>query len=104
MRRRYEEMTTTEMSAEGAGMADAVAVVPIAAIEQHGPHLPLGTDAMLADAMVDAVIAHMPEDRPVTFLPTLRQHSRRRPTSRATSSRTPTSCPWARPQPVSSSS
>ena len=50
MRRRYEEMTTTEMSAEGAGLADAVAVVPIAAIEQHGPHLPLGTDAMLAAA------------------------------------------------------
>lgn len=72
MRRRYEEMTTTEMSADGAGLADAVAVVPIAAIEQHGPHLPLGTDAMLADAMVEAVIARLPEDRPVTFLPTLR--------------------------------
>jgi creatinine amidohydrolase len=72
MRRRYEEMTTTEMSAEGAGLAGAVAVVPIAAIEQHGPHLPLGTDAMLADAMVEAVIARLPEDRPVTFLPTLR--------------------------------
>ncbi|MEF2550430.1 creatininase family protein [Aurantimonas sp. A2-1-M11] len=72
MRRRYEEMTTTEISATGADLADAVAVVPIAAIEQHGPHLPLGTDAMLADAMVEAVIARLPEDRPVTFLPTLR--------------------------------
>ena len=64
MRRRYEEMTTTEMSAEGAGLAGAVAVVPIAAIEQHGPHLPLGTDAMLADAMVEGEGAEELEQQP----------------------------------------
>lgn len=72
VRRRFEEMTTGELAACGQELADAAAVLPIAAIEQHGPHLPLGTDAYLADAMVEAVIGRLPDDRPVTFLPTLR--------------------------------
>ncbi|MCQ0988393.1 creatininase family protein [Jiella marina] len=72
MRRRFEEMTSAELAAAGPELADAVAVLPIAAVEQHGPHLPLGTDALLADAMVDLAIARMPAARPVTFLPTFR--------------------------------
>ncbi|MCB8837070.1 creatininase family protein [Aurantimonas sp. VKM B-3413] len=71
MRRRFEEMTSRELE-EVPDLAAAVAVLPIAAVEQHGAHLPLGTDAILADAMVDAVVARLPEDRPVTFLSTLR--------------------------------
>ncbi|MCP3056460.1 creatininase family protein [Aurantimonas marianensis] len=72
MRPRYEEMTSEELAAERSGLDAAVAVVPIAAVEQHGPHLPLGTDAMLADAMVETVLAMLPTARPVTFLPTAR--------------------------------
>ena len=37
-RRRWVEMTTAEFSALP---ADTVAVLPVAAIEQHGPHLPV---------------------------------------------------------------
>lgn len=72
MRQRFEELTSAELAAAGPALAEAVAVVPIAAIEQHGAHLPLGTDAIIADHMVDAVLALLPAAWPVTFLPTLR--------------------------------
>jgi len=34
--------------------ARTVAVLPTGAIEAHGPHLPLGTDVIIADAMARA--------------------------------------------------
>lgn len=72
MRPIYEEMTSAELAAERGSLSDAVAVIPIAAVEQHGPHLPLGTDAILSDEMVALVLSMLPQDRPVTFLSTLR--------------------------------
>ncbi|MCE9591820.1 MAG: creatininase family protein [Planctomycetes bacterium] len=33
---------------------DTIVVVPVAAIEQHGPHLPVGTDTFIADGLADA--------------------------------------------------
>lgn len=48
----------------------AIAILPVAAIEQHGPHLPLQVDAALADAMVQACLPHLPADLPALFLPT----------------------------------
>jgi creatinine amidohydrolase len=47
-----------------------VAVLPVAATEQHGPHLPLSVDADLADGIVAAALPHLPADLPVLFLPT----------------------------------
>ncbi len=48
-----------------------IAVLPIAAVEQHGPHLPLGVDAFLADAYLARARAALPHDLGVTFLPML---------------------------------
>jgi len=32
---------------------DTVVVIPVASIEQHGPHLPVGTDSMIGQGIVD---------------------------------------------------
>lgn len=40
--------------------AGAVVVVPVGATEQHGPHLPLGTDTLLAEAVAEAVVERVP--------------------------------------------
>ncbi|WP_210200583.1 creatininase family protein [Cohaesibacter celericrescens] len=50
-------------------LAEAVAVLPIAAIEQHGPHLPTGTDAVLAEGYIERVVASKPINLPLVFLP-----------------------------------
>jgi creatinine amidohydrolase len=46
-----------------------IAVLPVAAIEQHGPHLPVYTDTCIAEGMVRRVVELLPADLPVTFLP-----------------------------------
>jgi creatinine amidohydrolase len=44
-------------------------VLPVGAIEQHGPHLPGFVDACIAIAVVDRAIELLPSDLPVTILP-----------------------------------
>ena len=46
-----------------------IAVLPLAATEQHGPHLPLGTDVLIAQAYLARVRELLPAGIPVTFLP-----------------------------------
>ncbi len=51
-------------------LARCIAVLPVAAIEQHGPHLPLNVDATLAEGVIAAALQHLPPALPVLFLPT----------------------------------
>src|SRR5579863_6970959 len=46
-----------------------IAVLPLAATEQHGPHLPLETDVMIAQAYLARVRQLLPDALPVIFLP-----------------------------------
>lgn len=52
--RRYAELTTAEVPA--ALSRDSVLVLPTGAIEPHGPHLPLATDIILAEAIATALV------------------------------------------------
>lgn len=47
-----------------------IAVLPVAAIEQHGPHLPLNVDTTLVEGVIAAALPHLPPALPVLFLPT----------------------------------
>lgn len=47
-----------------------VVVLPVGAIEQHGPHLPVSTDATIAEELSVRGAKLVPEDIPVLVLPT----------------------------------
>jgi creatinine amidohydrolase len=49
---------------------DTVAVLPVAAIEQHGPHLPVSVDTTINQGILAAALALLPADAPVLVLPT----------------------------------
>ncbi len=48
-----------------------IAVLPVGAIEQHGPHLPLRVDQAILDGILFATIPLIPDDLPALILPTL---------------------------------
>jgi len=66
-KRDWLEMTWQDLA--GADTARWIAVLPVAAVEQHGPHLPLGVDTFIAEAYLARVRAALPAELPVTFLP-----------------------------------
>src|SRR6186997_2620223 len=65
--RDWTEIRWPEVS--GADTARWIAVLPLAATEQHGPHLPLSTDVMIGEAYLARVRELLPASVPVTFLP-----------------------------------
>lgn len=46
----------------------AVVVLPLGAMEQHGPHLPLFTDALVVQSLVAGVFERLPKGHPFYFL------------------------------------
>ena len=57
------------LQASGA-IREVVAVLPVAATEQHGPHLPLKVDSAIVDGVIQAAVAHLPANSKALFLPT----------------------------------
>ena len=47
-----------------------IAVLPVAATEQHGPHLPLRVDSALVDGVIAAAQPYLAANVPALFLPT----------------------------------
>ena len=68
--RQWSDLTTTDFAS--LDLARTIAVLPLGATEQHGPHLPLSVDGNLAHGMVQAATPHLPIDLPALFLPVQR--------------------------------
>lgn len=64
--RDWNAIAWPEVSAADA--AQWIAVLPLAATEQHGPHLPLETDVMIGEAYLAALKQLLPPALPVSFL------------------------------------
>lgn len=64
---KFAELTSTQLAA--VDRHHTVVVLPIAAVEQHGPAMPTGTDLFLCSAVAEAVEVHRPER--VLLAPTL---------------------------------
>lgn len=67
--RRLGELRAPEIG-ERLGVGSVV-IQPIAAVEQHGPHLPLATDLVIAESVVDAVVAERGDELDLWVLPPL---------------------------------
>jgi len=65
----WAELTTEDVA--GLAKDTAVVVQPIGAVEQHGPHLPLITDALTAEFTARAAVEQLGADSNVWVLPTL---------------------------------
>jgi creatinine amidohydrolase len=64
----WSEFTRDELRAQAPG---ATLLVPVAATEQHGPHLPTGTDACICTALTTRVADALSGRVPVVVAPTL---------------------------------
>jgi creatinine amidohydrolase len=69
LRRQWVEMTTQDF--QQADMAAAIAILPVAAIEQHGPHLPVEVDTAINRGVLGRAMEMLPPELPVTLLPAM---------------------------------
>ncbi|MEB3265903.1 MAG: creatininase family protein [Cyanobacteriota bacterium] len=68
MRRRFDHLSAAAVQLQASRPGSTV-VWPFGAVEQHGPHLPLATDGLFADRVLDAVLARLDGDLPIWRLP-----------------------------------
>lgn len=69
VRRQLAHHTWSEVAA--LDKTDGVVILPIGAVEQHGHHLPLLTDTLIVNRMLDAALAALPDDVAAWVLPTI---------------------------------
>jgi creatinine amidohydrolase len=50
---------------------DSLVILPIGAVEQHGPHLPVFTDTLLAETVLEESLKYVPSDSNIWFLPSM---------------------------------
>jgi creatinine amidohydrolase len=64
---KFHEMTATQLS--NVRRDQTVVVVPIAAVEQHGPYMPTGTDTIICTAVTESLEKHLTDQ--VLLTPTV---------------------------------
>jgi creatinine amidohydrolase len=70
---RWDRLTAPELRALAA--QDAVVVLPVASLEQHGPHLPVWTDSFIGHAVAVAGAERCGEGKAVVLPPMWTGHS-----------------------------
>jgi creatinine amidohydrolase len=65
----WKELTAAELRAKAA--ADAIVILPVASMEQHGPHLPVGVDTILTEGVCRAGAEQAAGDVEVVVAPTV---------------------------------
>lgn len=68
MLRYWQDLTTEDF--DDLDPAATVAVMPLGAIEQHGPHLPVSTDAVIAEEMAKRALEQLPSEVHALLMPT----------------------------------
>src|SRR2546423_14975189 len=64
----WKFLTAADLRAKA--QAGAIVVLPVASMEQHGPHLPAGVDTILSEAVCQAAAGSISADTPVVVGPT----------------------------------
>jgi creatinine amidohydrolase len=64
----WSELSTADFAA--LDLARTIAVLPVAATEQHGPHLPLSVDTDIVNGVVRAALPHLAATLPALLQPT----------------------------------
>lgn len=65
----YQTSAELANKSQSGELDQAVAIIPLAAIEQHGPHLPLAVDAILNQAILAKACTLLPDHLPVFHVP-----------------------------------
>lgn len=65
----WQDLSSEEL--EASDLTQAIVILPVGAIEQHGPHLPVGVDAMINQGIVECSMAQLPDGLDVLVLPML---------------------------------
>src|SRR5215813_530273 len=65
----WKELTAEELRAKAA--ADAMVILPVGSMEQHGPHLPVGVDTILTEGVCRAAAEAVADKVAVVVAPTL---------------------------------
>ncbi len=69
MKRRFDWADYKSAEFAGIDPEEVIAILPTAAVEQHGPHLPVGVDTMIAEGMLGELRANCPDDLDIRILP-----------------------------------